>query len=134
MYVDVGKLNENILCVKYTANNKKKVELAITEPVKIVIIQMMLEQFNYSSFDKLTEAEKKIICYFNTIFHLINEKCMPNPIDELYTKFNILRGEINASNDNPLIKQNLKQIAFELHKYKKLNSAQLRNLFFELSA
>jgi hypothetical protein len=132
LYVDVDKLNNNILCVKYISNKKKKIELATTENVKMVIIQMMLDQFNYTNYDVLTEAEKKIVCYFNSMFHLINDKVLPNPIEELYTKFNILRGEINASNDNPLIKKNLKEIAFELHKYKKLNSAQIRNLFFEL--
>ena len=55
-----------------------------------------------------------------------------DPIEDLYTKFNILRGEINASNDNPAIKASLKETAFELHKYKKINSSQLRNLIFEL--
>ena len=132
LYVDIDKLNNNILCVKYTSNKKKKIELNITENVKMVIIQMMLDQFNYNNYAVLTESEKKIVCYFNSMFHLINDKVLPNPIEELYTKFNILRGEINSSNDNPLIKNNLKEIAFELHKYKKLNSAQIRNLFFEL--
>lgn len=133
LYLDVTKLNNNILCIKYTANGLKKVELAVTANTRMVMIQLILNQFNYTVYNLLTDTDKKAISYFNSIFKLIDEAILPNPIEELYTKFNILKGEVLASNDNPEIIRQIKQIALELHKYKRINSAQIRNLFFELS-
>lgn len=134
LYLDVTKLNQNVLCIKYTKTANKKTEIAITDNTKLCILQMLTNQFNFSVYERLTDAERKIVGYLNSILHLVDEKLLPNPIDELYTHFNILRGEIEASNDNPIIKSNLKVLAFELHKFGKINSAQLRNVIFELSA
>ena len=133
LFVELSKLNNNILCIKYVSTKNKRLDLAITDNTKIIILELLLKKFNIEHYEKLNEKEKKTISYFNHLFKLVDVKLLiDDPIEALYTKFNILRGEINASNDNPAIKTSLKETAFELHKYKKINSSQLRNLIFEL--
>ena len=133
LFVELSKLNNNILCIKYVSTKNKRLDLAITDNTKIIILELLLKKFNIEHYEKLNEKEKKTISYFNHLFKLVDVKLLiDDPIEALYTKFNILRGEINASNDNPAIKSSLKETAFELHKYKKINSSQLRNLIFEL--
>jgi hypothetical protein len=135
LYIDLGKLNNNILAVKYAKNGNKKLELAVSDATKMVILQMLLNKFTFSTYDKLTDKEKIVVSFLNNMLTLVpHEELMPNPIDDLYQKYNILRGEIQSGNDNPIIKTDLKSVAFQLHKYKKINSSQLRNLVFELDS
>ena len=133
LYVDLGKLNDNVLSIKYTKNGNKKLELAVSDATKMVILQMLLNKFTFSTYDKLTDKEKTVVSFLNNMLTLVpHEQLIPNPIDSLYEKYNILRGEISAGNDNGKLKIDLKAVAFQLHKYKKINSSQLRNLVFEL--
>lgn len=134
LYIDMNKMNDNILAIKYVKTGNKKNEVQITDNTKAVLIQLINNKFNASSYEKLNENEKKIISFVNHIFKLVSKDILSNePIEELYNKYQILKGQIEAGNNNPLILKNLKQILFELHKFKKINSAQLRNIIFELS-
>ena len=133
LFIELSKLNNNCLCIKYVKTSNIKIQLAVSENTKIVILQMLLNKFNIDSYNKLDEKEKKTISFFNHLFKLVDvDLLVSDPIEKLYTAYNILKGEINAGNDNPAIKKKLKVIAFELHKYKKINGSQLRNLIFEL--
>lgn len=134
LYIDMNKMNDNILSIKYVKTGNKKNEVQITDNTKAVLLQLINNKYNASSYEKLNENEKKIISFVNHIFKLVSKDILSNePIEELYNKFLILKGQIEGGNNNPLILKNLKEILFELHKFKKINSAQLRNIIFELS-
>ena len=134
LFVELSKLNNNVLCVKYIKTKNKKLEVAVSDATKLVILEMLTNKFNIDHYNKLTNKEKKVISVFNTLFKCVDiSEMIGDPIEDLYTQFNILKGEIEAGNDNPLIKSSLKETLFELHKYKKINSSQLRNIVYEIS-
>ena len=135
LYINMNKLNSNIMSIKYIKNGNIKIEVSISDNVKLVIVQLITKKFNINVYNKLDEKEKKIISYFNDMFKIVNAKevFLNDPIENLYEKYQILIGSINASNNNPVLITNLKDIAFELHKYKKISTSELRNVLYDLS-
>jgi len=134
LYVDITKLKNNNLFVKYVNTYATKFSISITEPTKIVILELLLGKFNLKSYEKLSDEERKIVAYLNDMLNIIPADQMPSPIEDMVEKFHILRGQLLASNDNPQIKSELKKLLFELHKLNKINSATLRNVIYEITS
>ena len=133
IYCDIAKLNELILSIKYrNTGNKKTNDIPINENIKSIILDICLKKFDNAKYNKLSKEEQKVIIYFIEEMKIDNVKIDNNPINAIYTEYKILMGEIESGNDSSLIKKRLKTILFELHKYKKINSAQLRNVMFNI--
>lgn len=133
IYCDIAKLNELILSIKYrNTGNKKTNDIPINENIKSIILDICLKKFDNAKYNKLSKEEQKVIIYFIEEMKIDNVKIDNNPINGIYTEYKILMGEIESGNDSSLIKKRLKTILFELHKYKKINSAQLRNIMFTI--
>lgn len=134
-YIDMYAFNDNVLQVKYLKNGNKKLEVGMSDILKQNINELMMDKYNPNLFVKLNDNEKKIVNAVNDIFKFVDGTMfLDNPVEELFEKYNILVGQIEAGNDNPTMIQNLKLIAQELYKLKKINKSQITNLFFNLEA
>ena len=134
-YIDMYAFNDNVLQVKYLKNGNKKLEVGMSDILKQNINELMNDKYNPNLFVKLNDSEKKIVSAVNDIFQFVDSSMfVGNPVDELFEKYNILVGQIEAGNDNPTMIKNLKLIAQELYKLKKINKSQIRNLFFNLES
>lgn len=132
IYLDMAKLNDNIMSIKYRkTGNKIMDEIPINHVVRNVILDICMKQFDKKKYEKLSIEEKKVVIFFNTKFQLeeINEA---NPISLMYDEYKLLIGQLEAGNDSSLIKKRIKQILFELVKYKKISSSHMRNIVFQL--
>lgn len=131
-YIDLIALNDNVLQIKYVKTGNKKLELGLSDNTKQIINQLINKKFNANAYSKLTESEKKVIVYTNSIFKFIDENYLNNPIDDLFYKYQILKGQALSSNDNKTQIKMLKEIGNELLKHKRINKSELKNLFYEI--
>ena len=130
--IDVEKLKRNVLCVRYILGKTVKLEIAMTDQTKQVVLELLCDKFNFDNYDQLAPNEKTVVAHLNNMLNLVDPDLLPSPTDEMYTRFNVMRGELMSGNDSMEIKRELKKLAFELHKLKKINGPQLRNIIFEV--
>ena len=132
IYLDMTKLNSNTLSIKYRkTGNKAMDDFPISDKVKSCIVDICTGKFDKQKFNKLALEEKKAIVFFNDKFGL-EEISENNPVISLNEEYKVLIGELEAGNNSSLIKKRLKQILFELVKYKKISSSKMRNICFQL--
>ena len=110
-YIDLGKLKNNILNVKYTSCRGSvpniKVE-RISNDVKDVILDIIGNKYNSKLFDKLFTDDQRIIA------NLIKTLRIPNINMDVFNKkyqheYEILLGQVNSGNTNEKVKLQLKK-------------------------
>ena len=110
-YIDLGKLHNNILNVKYTSCRGSvpniKVE-RISDYVKNVILDIIGNKYNSKLFDKLLTDDQRIIANLIKTLHIpdinmdaFNKKCQH--------EYEILLGQVNSGNTNEKVKMQLKK-------------------------
>ena len=133
IFIDFSKLNNDVLSIKYRKTGNKAVEdMPINGMVKQCIIDLCMGKFDKNKFNKLSVEEKKIIVYVHDKFQFAVLSDEINPILGLEKEYKLLIGQIEAGNDSSLIKKRIKEILFELVKYKKISSSLMRNIVFRL--
>lgn len=136
-YVDVDSLNRNVLSVKYRTSRKYKINpMVISDGEKHMIIQIITyKQFNDQIYSKLSGEEKR------RIELLIHELKMDNELEgydpfastkDLYNQLQIIRGQIEAGNNNPSLKAIARKIISELYALKRLTKTQASQILMEL--
>ena len=110
-YIDLGKLHNNILNVKYTSCRGSvpniKVE-RISNGVKDVILDIIGNKYNSKLFDKLFTDDQRIIA------NLIKTLRIPDINMDVFNKkyeheYEILLGPVNSGNTNEKVKLQLKK-------------------------
>ena len=110
-YIDLGKLNENVLNVKYKSCRGSvpniKVE-RISNDVRNVILDIIENKYNSNLFDKLVADDQRIIA------NLIKTLHIPNTNMYVFNKkyqheYEILLGQANSGNTNEKVKLQLKK-------------------------
>jgi len=114
-YIDVAKLQQNILSVKYAKNNATIPSLRperITNDVKAVIKDIIDNHFNETLFQKLNETDKRVIKRF------IKATKLPLDINDtdFQKRFEILKGEFESGNNSPELKAQLRPFIIEAMK------------------
>jgi len=134
-YVDLNKLDANILCVKYASNdaNVPSVKVQqITEKTKEIVNDILSNKFDERIFKLLTADEKRIVKRFIKSVKLditINDE----DEKEFQNQFEIIRGEYMAGNDSPEIKSALKRFVLEAIKENKIPRHEGYSLLYALS-
>lgn len=133
IFIDFSKLNNDVLSIKYRKTGNKAIEdIPINAMVKQCIIDLCMSKFDKNKFNKLSVEEKKIIVFVHDKFQFGVLSDEINPILGLEKEYKLLIGQIEAGNDSSLIKKRIKEILFELVKYKKISSSLMRNIVFRL--
>jgi len=116
-YIELNKLRDNILSVKYQRNDTYVSSLKsqkISKDVKDIIDDIIASKYNVRIFDKLSPDDKRLVK--RLVKTLDIEDIIPtnNSNDEEFQKqFDILRGELMSGNTNPQIKTQLKKYVIE---------------------
>lgn len=136
-YVDMDGLNRNVLSVKYRTSRKYKINpMVISDGEKHMINQLITyKQFNNQIYSTLSSEEKR------RVEMLIHELKMDNELEgydkfastkELYDQLQIIRGQIEAGNNNPNLKIMARKIISELYALKRITKTQANQILMEL--
>ena len=128
-FVDIKNLNENYLKLKYRSFNTPVPNFAtvkISDKVKQVVLQIIHNHKKDANKDyaKLEPDEKKIIKKFCSIIECELIDDIVNSKENLFKKYEILSGEINAGNDSVELRQMLKSVVVELYDFKYITKHQ----------
>lgn len=124
-------LEKNILLVKYKSYAPVPTirRTEISDELKDLIHYLFdTGEIDYQSGQKLKQSEKtildKLIIKSGLNLQLkYNPNKLDDDIDAIIEEFEILKGEIIAGNDNPKIKEDIKEILIKLVKLNKITKA-----------
>ena len=110
-YIDLGKLHNNILNVKYTSCRGSVPNIKaerISDDVKDVILDIIRNKYNSKLFDKLFTDDQRIIANLIKILRIpvINMDVFNKKYQHEYE---ILLGQVNSGNTNEKVKLQLKK-------------------------
>ena len=108
--INLNKLRKNILHVFYVTSRASIPSLKrehISSDCRDVILDILSNKFNERLFNKLPNDDQRLVSTFVRVMK-IKEIDMNHFDTEYQNRYDILMGEINAGNDNPKIKQELK--------------------------
>lgn len=134
-YIDLNKLDDNTLCVKYASNDanlpKLKVQ-QITGKTKEIICDILNDKFDDRIFKILTSDEKRMV---NRFIKAVKLDITVNDDDEkeFQRQFEIVRGEYMSGNDSPQIKSTLKRYVLEALQENKIARNDAYNILYSLS-
>ena len=134
-YVDINKLDDNILCVKYASNDSNLPRLKvqqITQKTVEIIKDILNNKFDDRIFKILTSDEKRMV---NRFIKAVKLDITVNDDDEkeFQRQFEIVRGEYMSGNDSPQIKNTLKRYVLEALQENKIARNDGYNLLYSLS-
>ena len=136
-FVDIDNLNRNVLSVRYRSSRKYKINpMVISDGEKVMINEIITHQrFNHTVYERLSNEEKR------RVELLIHELKMDNELDgydpfaatkDLYNQLQVIRGQIEAGNNNPALTAMAKKIIPELYALKRLTKTQANQILMEL--
>jgi hypothetical protein len=138
VFINLRKLHENMLVVKYTKNGASLPSLKnerLTNDAKAVIFDICNSTFNERLYDKLSDTDKRIVRRFMKAVKLNVNDYIPNDTSDadFQKKYEILLGEYNSGNDAPEIKRDLKAFVVHALNDNLLSRHQAYTLLYELS-
>ena len=134
-YIDLNKLDDNILCVKYTQNDSVLPHLkpqTITGKTKEMITDILGNKYDNRIFKLLSPEEKRDVKKFCKCVRIDVSINDPDE-DEYQRQFEIVRGEYMSGNDSPEIKATLKRYILEALRDNKIAKSDGYNLLYSLS-
>jgi hypothetical protein len=134
-YIDLNKLKNNILTVRYVKTGGFIPTIKaqhISNDVRSVIEDIINDKFEKRLFDKLGTNEKRLIKRLITALK-IDIDISSKEEDEYRRQFDILLGEMRAGNNNPDIKNKLKQYVVESMNSGMLTRREAFQLLYELT-
>jgi hypothetical protein len=132
-FINTTKLKNNVLCIKY-AKNRHIIpikEQIISNPVKKIIIQMMNGNLDKQAFLNLTKIEKHLVRSLLPYFQYDRSEMEDD--DGFFERFEILKGQILAGNDNANLKREMKQYLLHALQTNRISRANFNSLLLELS-
>ena len=134
-YIDLNKLKDNILSVKYANNDAHLATIKvqkITDDVKGVICDIMSNSYSKRLFDKLSPDDKRIIKRLKSAL-----KIDINIDDDMDAEFNknyqILKGEFMSGNTSPIVIKELKQYVRQGMEENRIPRRECWQILYELS-
>jgi hypothetical protein len=113
IYIEMSKLkNYNVLSLKYksTRNHHPKfLQQRISQNLSDIIQDILNKNLDERLLKTLNEKEKTILNQFLSICRIKDIVLNRDELENFNKNFDILLGEISAGNDNPQIKQKLKE-------------------------
>ena len=135
-YIDIKKLNDNILSVKYSKTDSNIPSLksqSISTDLKELIQDSIEGNYDNRIFKKLNDTDKRIFKRFCSVCK-INEIEIDDPYDEAFQqRFEILKGEYLSGNSSPQNKNELKRYILEAHLSNKIPRSEAMMLLYEIS-
>ena len=134
-YVDLNKLEDVILVLKYASNDSSVPHLKtqqIGEKAKEIIEDILNDKFDERIYKLLTNEDKRLVRRFIKSTKLdidINDDSQK----EFQRQFEIVRGEFESGNNSPQIKSVLKQYVIEALRENKIARNEAYLLLYELS-
>jgi hypothetical protein len=134
-YIDLKKLRENILSIKYVKTNTYIPTVKsqhINDDLKEVITDLVSDKFDKRLFEKLLDNDKRLLKRIIKAFSLnIDLKDMKE--EEYRKQYDILLGQLRAGNNSPLIKNKLKEYILDSNESGLLTRREMWNLLHELT-
>jgi hypothetical protein len=134
-YIDMNKLDDNILCVKYAQNDSVLPHLkpqSISSKTKEMITDILGDKYDDRIFRMLAPEEKRDVKKFCKCVKLDIRINDPDEA-EYQRQFEIVRGEYMSGNDSPEIKATLKRYILEALRDNKIAKSDGYNLLYSLS-
>jgi hypothetical protein len=134
-YVDLNKLQDGILVLKYASNDSSVPHLKttqLTEKAKEIIEDILKNKFDERIYKLLTNEDKRLVRRFIKSTKLdidLNDESEK----EFQRQFEIVRGEFESGNNSPQIKSALKQYVIEALRENKIARNEAYLLLYELS-
>jgi len=134
-YIELHKLKENVLSVKYSSTDAHlttvKVQM-ISDDVKTLIEDVLKEKYNERLFQQLNPNDKRVFKRF------VKGVKLDIPInDDLEKQFQkdyqVLKGQFESGNDSPEIKNALKRFVLEGLAENRINKNEAHFLLYQLS-
>lgn len=134
-YIDLNKLNDNVLCVKYATNDAQlphvKVE-RISNKAKEVVKDIINDKYDHRIFEMLSDGDKRIIKRFCKATK--QEIDFQDTMDtEFQQRYEVLLGEFENGNNNPELKAELKRFVIEAIQENKIPRHQAYMILYQLS-
>lgn len=121
--VDLKKLDQNTLCVRYKNNSHgyKVKPIRISDNCKKVILQLAMNEYLHEDlFDTLVPKEKRLVEHYVQQMK-IPIKLSKENLNDLTERFEVLKGQIQSGNNNPKLKEMLMDITCELYYFGYIN-------------
>ena len=134
-YIDITKLKDNILCVRYVSTGGYIPQLKsqlITKGTREVIDDILGNKYDERLYKKLSADERRVIKRFVDVLKL-NVNVKDDDDVEFNKQFEILRGEYLAGNSNETLKAQLKKYVVEAIAQNIIPRHQGYSLLFQLS-
>lgn len=134
-YVDLNKLDDNILCVKYASNDStvpSSKNQQISDKTKEMIHDILSDKFDERIYKLLTSDEKRVVKRFIKAVKL-DINISDEDDKEFQKQFEIVRGEYLSGNSSPEIKAALKRYVLEALKENKIPRHEGYSLLYTLS-
>jgi hypothetical protein len=121
-YLDIDKLKNNILAVKYRSSRNFKIHpTKISTDARELIQDIYEGRFNSRLFDQLNDADQAIVQLFIDSMNMQSEiHVKHNKLEELYYDFSTAKGQLSSGNNNPEIVKTLKNTIVKLMALKKI--------------
>jgi hypothetical protein len=133
--IDMEKLRKNILSVTYQSCRASIPSLKrenISNDVKKIITDIVQDKYNANLFNKMKPDDQRIVSTFVRTMKI--ENIDMREFDEAYQKnYEILLGQVNSGQNNPLVKRELKECILRAITEGLIPKSQGYDKLFELS-
>jgi hypothetical protein len=138
--MNMALLDQNILLVKYKSYAPVPAlkRTNISDELKDLLYYLFdTGEIDYKAGQKLSQSEKSILdkLLMKSGLHLqlkYKTDKLDEDIDAIIEEFEILKGEIIAGNDNPKIKEDIKEILVKLVRLKKISKDVAEDILQDL--
>ena len=134
-YIDLNKLKNNIICIRYCKTRalvpNVKVQ-HISNEIKEIIDDIINDKFEKRLYEKLDMNEKRLVKRIVDSLKL-DIDISSKEEEEYVRQYEVVLGQFQAGNTNPLIKNKLKQYIMESMESGMLPRREAFKLLFELA-
>ena len=134
-YVELHKLKENLLSVKYSSTDAHLTTVkiqSISNDVKTLIEDVLKDKYNERLFQQLNPNDKRVFKRF--VKGVKIDIPISDDLDRQFQKdYQILKGEFESGNDSPEIRKALKKYVLEGLAENRINKHESYFLLYQLS-
>ena len=136
IYIELSKLKKNnILSVKYKSthnNHPKFTQQRVSQSLSDIIQDIINNKLDERLLKTLNPDEKTILDHFLRIFKIKDIVIDKKELENFNNQFDILMGEISSGNNNPEVKQQLKQFVYRAIKLGRLKKSEGIELLLQI--
>ena len=136
IYIELSKLkNNNILSIKYKSNHNnhpKFTQQRISQNLSDIIQDIINKKLDDRLLKTLNSDEKIILDHFLRIFKIKDIVVDKKELENFNNQFDVLMGEISSGNNNPEVKQQLKQFVYRAVKLGRIKKSEGIELLLQI--